>query len=265
MQAFQLPFDIRPGALPAWPSKLPTRDHHFGSTTFIDHPMHGCASNIIRGTGSAQNMPHKVPAIKPPYRGVVRGRPKLLPRSTGSKPIVVTSPEDDKKIAFLLKRKRIKRTTQCLPEQPQILADILGGEEAIWQLASIMLPGTSQTQLNGCPNSWVTVHIQAKVFCIDFIESQQVCFRLTPGTIESLVDHHRNVYCENVRAQCSGNAAIDADIKKLTSSFELAVNSFVFRVKTCCLEDMQSDGSGELDSHYSSQAKAAILQLLKAP
>lgn len=165
----------------------------------------------------------------------------------------------------MLERKRIKRTTQCLPKQPQILAGILSGEEAVWQLASIMFPASPNTELNGCFNSWMIVHIQAKVLCIDFIESQQVCFKLTPDTIEALIEHHRSVYCENFRAQCGGNAVVEAEIKGLMSLFELTVNSFVLRVGTCCLKEMGSDGSGELASHHSSQVKSAVLRLFELP
>lgn len=90
-----------------------------------------------------------------------------------------------------------------------------------------MLPETPETQLNECPNSWVTVRLQAKVFCIDFFESQQVCFKLTPGTIQTLIEHHRSVYCENFGAQCVVNAVIEAETKRLMSLFELTVDSFV--------------------------------------
>jgi hypothetical protein len=159
----------------------------------------------------------------------VRDPPKLLPRlAEDTKPIVVSSFGSDKTIADLLKRKKIKRTTKAISQQARLLADLLGGDLATWQLSPIMLSGSGNAQSNRCSGSWTIIRIQARVLCIDFVQSQQVSFKLTAGTVEALIKHHRNVCCDDVKAHFYGNTATELDVKTLVEPFELAIKGFVF-------------------------------------
>jgi hypothetical protein len=67
----------------------------------------------------------------------------------------------------LLRRKRIKRVTETISQQAQLLADLLGGGMATWQLASNTVSGRGNAQSNQYSVLWTTVHIQARVLCID--------------------------------------------------------------------------------------------------
>jgi hypothetical protein len=208
--------------------------------------------------------PPQTPAAQSPKPNEVRDQPKLLPRlAEDSRPIIVSSSDSDKTIADLLKRKKIKRATQAISQQAPLLADLLHGDLATWQLASIMVSGSRNAQPNQFSNPWTDIQIQATVLCIDSIQSQQMCFKLTAGTVEALIEHHRNVCCDNVKAYSYANTATEADVKALMEPFGLAIKGFVFWTETGCLEKMKEDGSGELTTRHSTQAKPAILKLLE--
>jgi hypothetical protein len=86
-------------------------------------------------------------------------KPELLPRLfKGSKPSIVTSWDTSKTAAALLKRSNVKQTTHFHSKQAEILAELLGGATATWQLTSVMLPTGCGKKSNGCASS-STLHL----------------------------------------------------------------------------------------------------------
>lgn len=226
-----------------WPSTLPTRELPYGPTPFADHSTRG-------------------PEARPPKQSKVPVQPQLWPRpSTGSDPTVVTSQDTGKIVAALLKRKKVKRTTYSYPKQAQILEDLLGGAEAIWQLAFVVLPNGSGENPNGRAGSCEGIHIQAKVLYIDFVQSQQVCFKLTIDSIDVLKKHHRALCHGSFEAHFRGNVKIEECVKILMDNFDRAIEHFVHHVDTVCLGEMGEDGSGELTTQHSTNVKSTILEL----
>jgi hypothetical protein len=251
-----------------WPSELPTRDLPYGPRPLISYAVdavHSPLSTNTQASGLVYDPPqsavaeqtHEAQSLKP---NEMRDQPKLLPRLVGdAKPIVVTSSDSDKTIAEFLKQSKIKRETKVLSQQARLLEEALGAETAIWQLASI----SGSAQPNQSPGSCAVIHIQARVLCIDFIQSRGICFRLTNDTIEALMDHLRAVHCDHAKVYSFGNAAGEERIEALVNAFEEAIKGFVFWTETACLEEMGEDGSGELTSRHSTEVKSAILKLLE--
>lgn len=189
-------------------------------------------------------------------------QPQLLPRlPEGSNPIVVTSQDTGKRVAALLKRKRVKRTTYLYPRQAQILADLLGGAKATWQLALVVLPSRSGENPNERAGSSEGIHIQAKVLYIDYVQSQQVCFKLTIDTIDDLKKHHRALCHGSFEAHFRGKVKMEEDVKILMDNFDRAIDHFVHHVDTVCLGRMRKDGSGDLTTQHSTTVKSTILEL----
>jgi hypothetical protein len=118
-------------------------------------------------------------------------KPELLPRLfKGSKPSIVTSWDTSKTAAALLKRSNVKQTTHFHSKQAEILAELLGGATATWQLTSVMLPTGCGKKSNGCASSSTYIYVQARVLYIVFFHSRQVCFKLTADNIETLTKYH---------------------------------------------------------------------------
>jgi hypothetical protein len=144
----------------------------------------------------------------------VRVQSALLPRPTkDSKPIIITSSDTNMIAADLLKWEKVKRTSQIPSKQALILVDLLGGDTATWQLAFVMFPTGRDTKSKGLAGSFTNIQIQARVLYIDFFTLQQVCFRLTTGTLEALTEHHRNFCCDDLKAHSYGDVRIEAEIK----------------------------------------------------
>lgn len=269
MQTSQERLYTGPGTYLPWPSALPTQKCPYGRIPLVDDPVDGLPSNVTQAPRLVYIAPQtavaeKAPKTHTPKQNVVRDPPKLLPRlAEDSKPIIVSSPGSDKTIADLLKRKKIKRATKAISQQARLLEDLLGGDLATWQLAFIMVSGSGNAQSNQCSGSRTIIRIQARVLYIDFIQSQQVCFKLTAGTVEALIEHHRNVCRDDLKAHSYGDAATEVEIKSLMDSFELAIKGFVFWTETDSLEKMKEDGSGELTTRHSTQVRSAILKLLE--
>lgn len=222
------------------------------------HAFHQPLSTNPRPSGPVYD-PTQTPAAQSPKLNEARER-RLLPVLVGdAKPIVVTSPDSDEVVAKFLTRSKIKRDTKAVSQQARLLEEVLGGETAIWQLASI----GGNAQPNQRPDSWTVVQIEARVLCIDFIKPQGICFKLTTDTIEALKEHLRSVHCDHAKVYSFGNAAREAEVEALMKAFENAIGEFVFWTETACLEEMEEDGSGELTTRHSTEVKSAILKLLE--
>jgi hypothetical protein len=124
-----------------------------------------------------------------------------------------------------------------------------------------MFPTSRDTELDELAGSFTNIQIQARVLYIDFFTLQQVCFRLTTGTLEDLTENHRNPRCDDLKAHSYGDVRIEVEIKGLMENFDLAIEHCIFRTGTGCLEEMEVDGSGELTTQHSMGVKLAILKL----
>jgi hypothetical protein len=227
------------------------------------------------GAALSQSQPLKPPVQQHSQRKASRRSPKLLPAFAKlsvvtSTPIVV-SYHGDKWLAKLLKRsKLIRRHDNKVPEHSTILADLLGDGEAIWALASIMLPAApdakplqhSNTSVE-TPTESRVVHVEGKVLYVDLVERHQVCFKLTDETIETLSDHHDRVHCANLMANGVECEDIGRRMEAAKDEYYRAIHAFTFCAKKQCLEEMQDNGSGELSLGCPRKVKAAIMALLK--
>lgn len=253
MRKSQKPLHVGSGIYLPWPSTLATRDLP-GLSPTISLPNHGLSSDVRRTSGPVYTAPQtavaeNIPTFEPSKHDAVRDLPELFPRlAEGSKPIIVSSPKKDETVAALLSRKKIRRPTQALSKQADILADLLGGTTATWELASVMFSESGATNLTICADSSTNIQIQARVLYVDFIKSQ-VCFKLTAGTIETLTEHHLSVYSNQPEAQ------------KLINAFKQANDDFVYFAEVGCLGGIRRDGSGKLTAGHCTKVRAAILKL----
>lgn len=246
------------------------QSHGFGPVPLTAQLTFGLPSDIageqekLVGPKPHTTMREHTSEVHRPCRSKARDPPKLLPHlAEGSEPIVVASLGDGKMIGALLGRKKIERETWQFSKQAQVLAGILGGETATWLLASIMISGRQSTQPIAGLGDWELLQIRAKVLCVDFVESQQVRFKLTASTIEAITEYHRDRCRNNLGAHSSYGVDEGAEIEVLTSAFEQAISGLTFGTGTDCLEDIQGDGSGELPPPDSSKVKSAILKLFE--
>ncbi|PYI11199.1 hypothetical protein BO78DRAFT_393670 [Aspergillus sclerotiicarbonarius CBS 121057] len=105
------------------------------------------------------------------------------------------------------------------------------------------------------------IHVEAYVVHVDMVSQNEVAFKLTPETIEALVDYHKDIYSIDTAASTWDWPDKDSQLKKLQEEFVQAVNKFVYRTSALALEGLEEDGAGELLGGRSDDAKAAITSL----
>lgn len=186
----------------------------------------------------------------------MRAQQKLLPKPpTDSKSIVITSQDTGKAVATLLKR------VTHLSKQAQMLADLLGGVRVTRQMTSVVLLSGSGEHSNERASSLEGIQVQARVLYIDFVQSQQAGFKLTTDTIDTLEKHRRALCHVRSEAHSRGNVKMGEDVKILMGNFDRAIDHLVHHADTCCLDEMNKDGSGELTTQQSANVKSTILEL----
>ncbi|EDN02344.1 conserved hypothetical protein [Histoplasma mississippiense (nom. inval.)] len=131
-----------------------------------------------------------------------------------------------------------------------------------------MLPKAPESELGQDDNPLVEalynyqlLHVEAYVVHVDMISQNEVAFKLTPETIESLVEYHKDIYSVDTAANTWNWSEKEIQLKKLQEEFVQAANRFVYRTSATALEGMEEDGAGELLCGRSDEAKAAILGL----
>lgn len=105
------------------------------------------------------------------------------------------------------------------------------------------------------------VYIEAYVVHVDMVSQNEVAFKLTPETIESLVEYHKEVHSVDTAASTWNWSEKEAQLKKLQEDFVQAANRFVYRTNAMALEGMEEDGAGELLCGRSEEVKSAIMGL----
>lgn len=195
----------------------------------------------------------------------------LLPASAAafaprSPPTVVLNTKVDPWLTATLKRiNRIKRPLNSVPQHFRCLTETLSSTNAIWTLCSIMLPKAPDSELRRDSNpliealfNYQLIHIEAYVVHVDMVSQNEVAFKLTPETIESLIEYHKDIYSIDTAANTWNWSDKEVQLKKLQEEFVQAVNKFVFRTNAFALEGLEEDGAGELLQGGSDEVKSAI-------
>ncbi|KAI9736674.1 MAG: hypothetical protein M1834_000878 [Cirrosporium novae-zelandiae] len=198
----------------------------------------------------------------------------LLPASAAafaprSPPNVVLNSKVEPWLTQTLKRiNRIKRPLNSVPQHFRCLTETLSGPNAIWTLCSIMLPKAPDSELRKDENPLVEalfnyqlIHVEAYVVHVDMVSQNEVAFKLTPETIESLVDYHKDIFSVDTAANTWNWSEKEPQLKKLQEEFVQAANRFVYRTAATALEGLEEDGAGELLSGRSEEVKNAIMGL----
>ncbi|KAI8648274.1 hypothetical protein NCS55_01496300 [Fusarium keratoplasticum] len=162
--------------------------------------------------------------------------------------------------------KRINRTEQrrfnSVPQHARYLTETLSSPNAIWTLTSIMLPKTPEADFKReAIMNYKIVHIEGYVVHVDMVLRNEVAYKLTKDTIETLIEHHREVYCVDVANTRYG----EQRCKKLHGEFVQAINKFVFHTDVSALEGLEDGGTGELLNGKREKMKSDILSLMEHP
>jgi len=131
-----------------------------------------------------------------------------------------------------------------------------------------MLPKAPDSELRRDPNPLVEglfnyqlIHIEAYVVHVDMVSQHEVAFKLTPETIEALIEYHKDIYSVDVSASTWSWAEKEVQLKRLQEEFVQAVNRYVFRTGVRALEGLEDDGAGELLEGRGEDVKNAIMGL----
>lgn len=203
--------------------------------------------------------------------------PQLLPASAAafapraSSVNVVLGSKIEPWLTQTLKRiNRVKRPLNSVPQHQKCLTETLSSPNAIWTLTSMMLPKAPESELRKDSNPLVEalfnyqlIHVEAYIVHVDMVLRNEVAFKLTPDSIESLIEYHKDIYCANAKAETYDWSEKDQQARKLHQDFVQAINKFVFRTHVSALEGLEEEGAGELLSGKSDEVKSNILGLLK--
>ncbi len=203
--------------------------------------------------------------------------PQLLPASAAafapraSSVNVVLGSKIEPWLTLTLKRiNRIKRPLNSVPQHQRCLTETLSSSNAIWTLTSLMLPKAPESELRKDANPLIEaifnhqlIHVEAYIVHVDMVLRSEVAYKLTPDTIEALIEYHKDVHCVNAKASTYDWSEKEQQCKKLHEDFIQAINKFVFRTHVLALEGLEEDGAGELLCGKSDEVKHNIMGLLK--
>ena len=165
---------------------------------------------------------------------------------------------------------RIKRPLNSVPQHQRYLTETLSSPRAIWTLASLMLPKAPDFKLREDSNplieaifNYQLVHLEAYIVYVDMVLRNELAYKLTPDTIKSLIEYHKNIHCVNTKANPYNWSEKEQQYKKLHEDFIQAVNKFVFRTHVSALKGLEEDGAGELLSGKSEEVKTSVMALIK--
>jgi len=133
-----------------------------------------------------------------------------------------------------------------------------------------MLPKAPESELRKDSNPLVEaifnyqlLHLEAYIVHVDMVLRNEVAYKLTPDTIETLIEYHKDIHCVNAKAHTYDWSEKEQQCKKLHEDFIQAINKFVFRAHVSALEGLEEDGAGELLGGKSDEVKKAINNLFK--
>ena len=201
--------------------------------------------------------------------------PQLLPASAAafapraSSVNVVLSSKVEPWLTQTLKRiNRVKRPLNSVPQHQRCLTETLSSSTAIWTLTSLMLPKAPDADLRKDSNpliealfNYQLIHIEAYIVHVDMVLRNEVAFKLTPDSIESLIEHHKEIHCVDISANTYNWSEKELQVKKLHEEFIQSINKFVYRTHVSALEGLEEDGCGELLCGKSDEVKNNIMGL----
>jgi len=162
---------------------------------------------------------------------------------------------------------RVKRPLNSVPQHQRCLTETLSSPDAIWTLASLMLPKFTEADMPANPAealfSYQLVHIEAYIVHVDMVLRNEVAYKLTTDTIDSLVEYHKEIHCIDAKANTHDWSEKEQQCKKLHDDFVQAINKFVFRTHVSALEGLEEDGAGELLNGKSDEVKTNLFALMK--
>jgi hypothetical protein len=201
--------------------------------------------------------------------------PQLLPASAAafapraSSVNVVLSSKVEPWLTQTLKRiNRIKRPLNSVPQHQRCLTETLSSSTAIWTLTSLMLPKAPDSELRKDSNpliealfNYQLIHIEAYIVHVDMVLRNEVAYKLTQDSIDSLIEYHKDIHCVDISANTYSWSEKELQVKKLHEEFIQAVNKFVFRTHVTALEGLEEDGAGELLCGKSEEVKNNLMGL----
>ena len=165
--------------------------------------------------------------------------------------------------------KRIDTSIRCIrnvSQQVRHLKRILSSKNAIWTLCSVLIPKSPEADSLRSLDSalaihcWRMIHVEAYIVYVDLETQDELAFKLTPETIEELIEHHSEVISSNA-VHKNEDWANEAAQRKLHEEFVQSINQFIYRTRTSVLQGLDEDGTGELLARHSNRVKDAITKL----
>ncbi|PFH55277.1 hypothetical protein XA68_10202 [Ophiocordyceps unilateralis] len=181
---------------------------------------------------------------------------------------VVLGSKVDAWLTQTLKRiSRVKRPLNNVSQHQRCLTETLSSPNALWNLASVMLPRLPDADMPDDPLarlfSHQLVHVEAYIVHVDMVLRNEVAFKLTTDSIDALVVYHKEIHCANAVASTYDWPDKRHHCNKLHDDFVQAINKFVFRAHVTALDGLEEEGAGELLAGRSDEVKAALLSLMK--
>ncbi|KFY17483.1 hypothetical protein V492_00637 [Pseudogymnoascus sp. VKM F-4246] len=201
--------------------------------------------------------------------------PQLLPATAAafvprSSVNVVLGSKVELWLTQTLKRiNRIKRPLNSVHQHQRCLTETLSSNNAIWTLTSIMLPKAPELDLHKdssnplmeALNNFQLIHITAYIVHVDMVHQNEIAFKLTPDSIEALIDYHKRIHCVDIAASTYNWLEKELQVKKLHEEFIQAINKLVYRTNAIALEGLEDEGAGELLRGKSEEVKNNIMNL----
>jgi hypothetical protein len=136
---------------------------------------------------------------------------------------------------------------------------------AIWTLCSVLIPKSSEADSLRSLDSalaiycWRMIHVEAYIVYVDLETQDELAFKLTPETIEELIEHYSEVISSN--AVHKNEDWADEVGRRLHEEFVKSINQYVYRTGTSVLRGLDKGGTSELLAQYSNEVKDAIINL----
>lgn len=167
--------------------------------------------------------------------------------------------------------KRLSRPRLCpnsIAKQERRLMEIMSPENAVWTLCSVISTNASGLRLQKDESPLAEgrlnlplIHIKAYVLYVEMIWQNEVALKLTPETIDALVDLHMKLQSADTAAYTLDLSERQAQLDNLRKEFLRAANTFMYRTNAIDLVGLNMDGTGELPFDSSEVAKVEILRL----
>ncbi|KAH7132798.1 hypothetical protein EDB81DRAFT_871325 [Dactylonectria macrodidyma] len=158
-----------------------------------------------------------------------------------------------------------------MPAFLQYLTETVSSPDAIWTLASIVLPRTPKADfkrdehnpLAEAALNYELIHVEAYIVYVDMVYRNEVAYKLTEDTIKILVKYHERIHCVDAEAGTDDWPSKKRQCKKLHEDFVHDINNFVFHTPVEELEGLEEGGGGELVEGRSDEVKEHRTSLMK--